>query len=603
MFPLRIVTMLSGRTKQVVSYGRRGRRIINAPDDQRRTENYTTQLHDVDPYSAPSPVPGKKHTAEPKVQVHSPLDVDASPFNPRPHTRLYKPTKRTTMKAKKSPKLTKIGKAEVPVPVRYPLALFSPNVPGSPAVPSIVVKKRKPAQTKKSPLKPQPTSPIVNLDIVVLDNQGRRVSQERRVSRTDVQVNSVGVTGTRKARKHTAQERYSDVSSDVNESLAPKPAKMKRGTKARPIVVSDDSSTDEEDDGPLAKIPKPDFTAESPPRIRSESSSFPTPPILHMRSRAAAAPNPVPSRPSFPPQAPEFVLWKPASEPIYDPTAFASPVPQKAKPRKATPEASGRAFLAPRHSPFPHANKARKVTPYRTQRTRPSLFPAPPSPPSPTTPTDFDLSFDFASLALSPTTRKSVEAAEERAPPPPPPPAHLRPLLHECAQETPHEFSAFIELFPLDPIVHGDAGRARAFLKIGEASYSEVFGIGDVVLKVIPLRDEVRMAADECAMESPAPSDAKDVLKEIFVTRAMGDMCPGFVKLLRTYVVRGKYPSLLLDLWDDYNAKKGSESVRPGGSFVRLYPCLIMNADEYVSRRFLWRVAGVCDHRPTQWRA
>jgi serine/threonine-protein kinase haspin len=317
--------MLSGRTKQVVSYGRRGRRIINAPDDQRRTENYDTQLHDVDPYSAPSPVPGKKHTAEPKVQVYSPLDLDASPFNPRPPTRLYKPAKRTTMKAKKSPKLTKIGKAEVPVPVRYPLALFSPNVPGSPAVASIVVKKRKPTQTKKSPLKPQPTSPTVDLDIVVLDNQGRRVSQERRVSRTDVQVNCVdaGVTGTRKARKHTAQERYSDVSSDVNESLAPKPAKMKRGTKARPIVVSDDSSTDEEDDGPLAKIPKPDFTAESPPRIRSESPLFPSPPILHMRSRAAAAPNPVPSRPSFPPQAPEFVLWKPASEPIYDPTAFA----------------------------------------------------------------------------------------------------------------------------------------------------------------------------------------------------------------------------------------------------------------------------------------
>ncbi|KAI0033754.1 hypothetical protein K488DRAFT_23698, partial [Vararia minispora EC-137] len=39
--------------------------------------------------------------------------------------------------------------------------------------------------------------------------------------------------------------------------------------------------------------------------------------------------------------------------------------------------------------------------------------------------------------------------------------------------------------------------------------------------------------------------------------------CDGFIQLLRTYVVRGKYPSLLLDLWDDYNERKGSESVRP----------------------------------------
>jgi len=54
-----------------------------------------------------------------------------------------------------------------------------------------------------------------------------------------------------------------------------------------------------------------------------------------------------------------------------------------------------------------------------------------------------------------------------------------------------------------------------------------------------------------------------DILKEIVVTRALGEMCNGFVNLLKTYVVRGKYPSLLLDLWDEYNQTKGSESVRP----------------------------------------
>jgi serine/threonine-protein kinase haspin len=100
------------------------------------------------------------------------------------------------------------------------------------------------------------------------------------------------------------------------------------------------------------------------------------------------------------------------------------------------------------------------------------------------------------------------------------------------------------------------------FRKIGEASFSEVFGIGDVVLKIIPLRDEERNITNDS--ETPAPSDANDVLKEVIVTQTMGEMCSGFVKLLRTYVVRGRYPSLLLDLWDKYNERKGSESVRPG---------------------------------------
>lgn len=573
--------MLGGRTKQVVSYGRRGRRIVNAPDDQRRSENYDTKRLDADPYTALSPIAGKKHAVEPRFKFNSPPNPEMSPISSQPPQKLARSTKRTTMKPKKSPKTTKVGKAEVSMPARYPLAPFSPNLPGSPAVPSLIVKKRKAAQTKKSPLKP--TSPIVNLDIVVLDNQGRRVSRERRVSRTDVQVNSVGAAGTRRTRRPTAQVRYSDVSSDANENLAPKPARMKRGTKARPIVVSDESGIDEEDDVPLARIPKPDFTAESPPpspRIPSVTSSIPSPPIqLHGRpvqTQPAAAAKLAPTRPSFPPQAPEFISWKPTPKPIYDPAAFASPAPQKPQPRKPKPEPSSRALLAPGHSPFPHATKARKVTPYRAQRARASLFPAPPSPPSPTTPTDLDpsldlsLDFDFAALALSPATRRSVEASAAAAVGEEDAPAHLRPLLAECAQATPHEFSAFIELFPLDPIVRRGAGGAVAFQKIGEASYSEVFGIGDVVLKVIPLRDEARGRADEAGLESesPAPSDARDVLKEIFVTRAMGDMCPGFVRLLRTYVVRGKYPSLLLDLWDDYNDKKGSESVRPGGSLV-----------------------------------
>ncbi len=147
------------------------------------------------------------------------------------------------------------------------------------------------------------------------------------------------------------------------------------------------------------------------------------------------------------------------------------------------------------------------------------------------------------------------------------------PLLRECQQENtgPYEFSAFIEAFPMDPVVRTMTSEVK-FKKIGEASFSEVFGIGDVVLKIIPLRDE-RAPPSEGAddVDGPPPSDANDVSKEMIVTRAMGSVSEGFVELLKTYIVRGRYPELLLDLWDEYLAQNGSESVRPG---MKLLLCI-----------------------------
>jgi hypothetical protein len=159
------------------------------------------------------------------------------------------------------------------------------------------------------------------------------------------------------------------------------------------------------------------------------------------------------------------------------------------------------------------------------------------------------------------------------------------------------EFSAFIEAFPVHPIVQSSCSGKAAFQKIGEASYSEVFGIGDVVLKIVPIRNEE--CQDKIEAETPAPSDAKDVLNEIVVTRALGEMCDGFVSLLKTYVVRGRYPSLLLDLWDEYNRTKGSESVRPGvTSPISTHSIFNLNLLRHVGC-----VTGVRYNRITQRRA
>ena len=267
--------------------------------------------------------------------------------------------------------------------------------------------------------------------------------------------------------------------------------------------------------------------------------------------------------------------------------------------------------LANSYQPVPSPPlRPRRLTPIRGSHTR-HLF-EPPSPPSPAC-TDFDLSLEFEELTLASSSHNNTTCHAE-----PEYPSYLRPLLEECHQENcgPIEFSSFIDTFPFDLVVQREDGEpvSATFRKIGEASYSEVFGIGDVVLKVIPLRDEsaddpstgkLTMNANSGELEDgPAPSDAKDVRKEIIVTRAMGEVCDGFVKLLKTYIVKGKYPEVLLRLWDEYHRTKGSESVRPGMHTSRFASkSQMLNTTSIYDVRYLYRFADVCDHCVTQWGA
>lgn len=264
--------------------------------------------------------------------------------------------------------------------------------------------------------------------------------------------------------------------------------------------------------------------------------------------------------------------------------------------------------LAPsRYQQTPPPPRARPLTPIGGRRR--GHWPGqwlngPPSPPSPTTPSDddLDLTIDISSLSLvlsppPPRARPSLTDV----------PDYLQPLLAECGQASSglHNFSTFISTFPFDPLVAGSARTGDVgFRKIGEASYSEVFGIGDVVLKVIPLRDESQRKPRphanvyDAEADGPFATDAKDVLKEVIVTHAMGQVCAGFVKLPRTYVVRGTSPQVLLELWDEYYERKGSEGVRPGGFFLPSY--WLHEADPV--KRHVHGFAGIRDHRAPERR-
>ncbi|KZT05662.1 uncharacterized protein LAESUDRAFT_681253 [Laetiporus sulphureus 93-53] len=591
--------MLGARTKQVYAYGRRGSRIVNVSDDRDNAvkDNVETRRQDDDSSSdfgsspletnkrtlnshrGTSPIPlrlglapiEKKKPKKPGRPRESAVSKPRKPFDPYQERKaepagskldrianIQNPVGPSTRKARKSSiAVSKLVKQKSPVLARRPLHPLPPSALNSPVVSTALKKTRNPVG-KGLPYAPR--SPVVDVDIFVLDPSGRRVSRERRVSRSGVQANCLAGPSNWRDTKLLI-----DLAEDSDEGVPP----AKRRKAPILTIISSDESDEESDMG--KKLPglklsvndEDDDPPIRPPRARAAKArrriniiaspeTSPSPPqVLPPKAKAATSSK---AR-GLPEPAPEFVLWTP-------------------RPAHAEPAAPAFPTLISQHT------KVRQLTPIRRRPGHIPTFLAPPSPPSPTTPTDLDLSLDFDELSLLDADLKRAESIGLYAAPPP---AFIRPLLDECAQRTPHEFSAFIETFPFDPIVYaeGTASASAQFQKIGEASYSEVFGIGDVVLKVIPLRDEEKQAhgrafVDE-SLDIPAPSDAKDVLKEIIVTRAIGDICDGYVKLLRTYIVRGKYPSLLLDLWDEYNEKKGSEAVRPDGfSVSQLYAIIVL---------------------------
>ncbi|KZO98100.1 hypothetical protein CALVIDRAFT_562490 [Calocera viscosa TUFC12733] len=121
------------------------------------------------------------------------------------------------------------------------------------------------------------------------------------------------------------------------------------------------------------------------------------------------------------------------------------------------------------------------------------------------------------------------------------------------------DFSDFVRDFPQK--YYADT---LPYRKVGEASYSEVFGVGDIVLKIVPLLSDHKNG--HAADEQPAETPIEDALREILFISRMGSLQggSGFSALLGAHVVEGVYPSSLLSEWDRWDLCNKSESIRPG---------------------------------------
>ncbi|KAJ3784213.1 hypothetical protein GGU10DRAFT_428630 [Lentinula aff. detonsa] len=515
--------MLGTRTKQINSYGKRSQRIVNAFQSESGTK---ASIFDDLPPTTVAPVASRmKKRSENAVDFGSnPSSPRHRPIQKRKQSPLAQPLRQKLMRAQVGKKLSNPKAPVEKTSARMPLAMYPLNAPGSPAIASgLTRKKARASSAVRTPLM-KARADSVEVEIILLDDLGQTISKERRVSKGK---------GVESASPGDSSFERSDIHA----------AKRPKHLRNINIIVSEDENSSDEDDvihpseSPVLK-PMPRFT-----KLSSD------PPL------------PVPSR-SLP-----YVM-------------IPSPSPDLAAILKATQktEPSSPPMAPPINRDLPYVVKPRKLTPIKGRGR--GLF-RPPSPPSPLSDSDLDLSLSGLDL--------SVDDGRSDTPLQAPPviPEYLKPLLEECQQaETGlHEFSAFIDTFAFDPAVRGILpAKNLRFRKVGEASFSEVFGIGDVVLKVIPLRDESEDPLSEskkarisgCA-DLPAPTDAKDVLKEVIVTRAMGEVCERFVKLVKSYVVKGRYPEVLLELWDQYAQQYGSESVRPDSfSVSQAYAIIVL---------------------------
>lgn len=137
----------------------------------------------------------------------------------------------------------------------------------------------------------------------------------------------------------------------------------------------------------------------------------------------------------------------------------------------------------------------------------------------------------------------------------------LNDLLALCEQESAYEFTSFIDTHQIASASAPTRTKARGkraaappvpnvFRKIGEASYSEVFGVWSgstsgatesprIVMKVVPLdmnptetvSARSRKSSEDAEDDEVCLTKSEDVAKEIEITRLMNGVHEGFVKL------------------------------------------------------------------------
>jgi serine/threonine-protein kinase haspin len=458
-------------TKRVVAYGKRSSRIVYVSNDTRVSHESPNPRHRTSHENATSTSPSTLRKALSRGRkVHG---LSTSPRGSPKSGNIF------GLASKKTSEVY----AGI-TPSRRPLG--PKNV--VPPSPSILYLGQKAAQASDAKL--TTFSPFVDSDIIVIERPKRRVTgrsnkvDESRIRRAQQARDEDEVEVVRPSRRRAVKKAIvlSDSEDEDEDDDEFKPIQSRRGVRANPIVISDDES----DNDPEFVHPKLGRDSVAP-----LTSGLPLNAPLEQHQ-------PLPKRHSPCLRAEVSILTTKLSSQSKQSRSKGLLLPAAALPKSV---------LVPRRN---LRNPPRHKEPH--------------NPPSAT----LDLERSFAALSIA------ADAPPGPSFKTPTPALHLAALLAECGQRTPQYFSTFVQTFPLDDLHESRLSVDLTFRKIGEASYSEVFAIGNVVIKIIPLRDESRVVHQSNGdVDTPQESDVKDVLQEIIVTREMGQTRTGFIKLLR----------------------------------------------------------------------
>ena len=570
--------MLASRTKKVAVYGRRGHRVV-AVSDNHLTLTRQEQKQEEKPYS----------WLPPKQPLPSGVEMQ------RKSARLS-----TACRNENEPGMTKVHKPSSDTPNRRVLGAV-PLTRNSP-IPIFHAGKQG-ASNAKHPYKRsglRQASPVVDVEIMVIDDDGKVLSKERRVStpravRTqDDEDDDLEIEVKRPTRRRRGPVYRVDSSDDergnedsVDEDYIPNSSTRRISMNVKPIMTYAKTSIRRKTNiGNTVPTQAAGVTAR-PTRTRTRANEAAHAAVISNSDSSSESDvsilehtNPAPSKlaKQTPPTAATTSAYPRSSVEVLLPrlsqiNISCSTTSDTKQQALAIP--SGGTGLGNSPAPFVRSEvpRPRTVQPnsskvYFAETTRPRPFGDKPIPVYDSHDFDgCDISLDdelaealrnaeltireeqknssatrgTAITEIGGTRKKPRQTIATLSVPIPKRPSIgglLGSLLMECNQETLLDFDAFVTSFAIDCKQTGMTS-APAFCKIGEASYSEVFGVGEVVLKVIPLRDMDggRNRKHAITVDAPFMSEINDVLKEIAVTRAMGAMCQGFTKLIRCCVL------------------------------------------------------------------
>ncbi|GAA5940393.1 uncharacterized protein JCM15063_002621 [Sporobolomyces koalae] len=155
-------------------------------------------------------------------------------------------------------------------------------------------------------------------------------------------------------------------------------------------------------------------------------------------------------------------------------------------------------------------------------------------------------------------------------------PEALNPLLSSSLHPDstkPYDFTSFVSS-PLPPFSVPSTER-HPWIKVGEASYSEVFSTvsqsGEaMVVKIIPIAAiERNMEREQPDGDMPFLSEWNAVNREIEISKLLGGQdrrVDGFVRFKGAFLVQGSYPESLLAAWDRFKTSQKpacDDQIRP----------------------------------------